>query len=393
MNYLLFDDYRWKQLLPLTYTRPVCEIRTGILTIREKWSLRTGISFSWLTQPYLQEKYPSRLSSDNMIINGGMLPSEEVIRAIEQLKKGEGLYKGETLLAARVSGEDCRDISQINLHKRNYEGEAWLIEFPWDIFVFNHRAIEEDFRLITAHRHSLPASNTNHLIRSERIFIEEGARVECSVLNATEGPIYIGKEAEIMEGSLIRGPFAMGEHAIVKMGAKIYGPVTLGPYCRAGGEISASVMFGYSNKAHDGYLGNAVIGEWCNLGANTNNSNLKNNYAEVKMWSYVKESFIPTGLQFCGLVMGDHSKTGINTMFNTGTVVGVNANIFGAGYPRNFIPSFSWGGPEKMQEYPLNKAIEVAEKVMQRRNVVLTETDKKILQTVFNITKKYRHFS
>jgi UDP-N-acetylglucosamine diphosphorylase/glucosamine-1-phosphate N-acetyltransferase len=264
------------------------------------------------------------------------------------------------------------------------------IENPWDIFSKNGDAIKSDFELVTKGRKSLALSSTNQVIAAENIFVEEGAVVECAILNASTGPIYIGKDAEIMEGSIVRGPFSLGEHSALKLGAKIYGPTTIGPHSKVGGEVNNSVIFGFSNKAHDGFLGNSVLGEWCNIGADSNNSNLKNNYAEVKLWNYNKERFVGTGLTFCGLIMGDHSKCGINTMFNTGTVVGVNANIFGSGFPRNFVASFSWGGAAGFTTYKLKDAFEVASKVFERRSMVFDETEQEILTHVFELTEKYR---
>jgi UDP-N-acetylglucosamine diphosphorylase/glucosamine-1-phosphate N-acetyltransferase len=396
MNYILFDDNRWNHLLPLTYTRPVSEIRIGILTICEKWDKMLNTKCSYYTKDHLAEKFKTVTEAENIVINSGVIPDEQILLAVSKLKIDEGLFKDEMLIAAKVKEnqvfkvvcEDCRKI----IKQVNCTSDIKTISHPWEIFQYNGKAIEDDFKLLTKDRISGTISKTNQVLNPGNIFIESGAHVEFATLNASQGSIYIGTEAEVMEGSLIRGPFALGEHAIVKMGAKIYGPTTIGPHCRVGGEVNNSVFFGYSNKAHDGFLGNAVLGEWCNLGADTNNSNLKNNYTEVKMWNYVSGSFEKTGLQFCGLVMGDHSKTGINTMFNTGTVVGVSANIYGAGYPRNFIPCFSWGGPEKMTVYPMQKAFEVAKAVMSRRGVDFTDVDKKILQEVFSLTAAYRKY-
>nr|MCU0351404.1 glucose-1-phosphate thymidylyltransferase [Flavobacterium sp.] len=272
----------------------------------------------------------------------------------------------------------------------DYNEEGIRIEHTWDIFSKNDTAIREDFELLTEGRTSQPIPKSVNVISPENIFIEKGAKLEFVTLNASTGPIYIGKNAEIMEGSVIRGPFALCEEAQVKLATKVYGATTVGPHCRIGGEVNNSVLFGYSNKGHDGFLGNAVLGEWCNIGADSNNSNLKNNYEEVRLWSYETEGFARTGLQFCGLMMGDHSKCGINTMFNTGTVVGVSANIFGSGFPRNFVPSFSWGGASGFTTYLTKKAFEVAKVVMSRRNVEFTEQDAKILEHVFEETKKYR---
>jgi len=271
-----------------------------------------------------------------------------------------------------------------------YAYDVFTVQHTWDIFSKNERAIKEDFELLTKDRQSQPIPESNNVIAPENVFLEAGAKLEFTTLNASGGPIYIGKNAEIMEGSLVRGPFAICEHATIKMGAKIYGGTTVGPHSKVGGEVNNSVVFGYSNKGHDGFIGNTVIGEWCNLGADTNTSNLKNNYAPVRLWSYETEGFAKTGLQFCGLMMGDHSKCGINTMFNTGTVVGVNANVFGSGFPRNFVPSYSWGGSNGFTTYRTNKAFEVAKVVMARRTLELTMLDEKILEHIFEETKIWR---
>lgn len=393
-HFILFDDRR-TDLLPLTFTRPVADLRVGILTIREKWEKYLQASVTCLTEPYLQEKYPVLIGEDNYFINGSVLPDESLVKAVLELREGEYLVKASTILAAHLMAEQAlhfvNDISRAE-HTVSYDGEIIQLRFTYDIFTLNGKAIEQDFRMLTKGRTSMPLSSTNGVTGIENIFVEEGARVEYAIINASTGPVYIGRDAEIMEGCMIRGPLALCDHAQLKMGAKIYGPTTIGPNCRVGGEVQNVVIWGNSNKAHDGFLGNAVLGEWCNIGADSNNSNLKNNYSEVKLWNYTAEKFLPTGLQFCGLIMGDHSKCGINTMFNTGTVVGVSANIFGAGYPRNFIPSFSWGGYQGLSVYPLPKALETAEKVMLRRNQQLTETDKKILQHIYLITEKYRRF-
>jgi UDP-N-acetylglucosamine diphosphorylase/glucosamine-1-phosphate N-acetyltransferase len=396
INYILFDDQKtWKQLLPLTFTRPISEIRIGILKIKEKWDQFLNSDCSYLTEVYLRDKFKFISGADNIFINSALLPDLELKDNIISLKNNQALYKDSMLLAVRLEKEKAlsfnADLSQ-GCEKRQWAKDILSISFPWDIFGINEKAIIIDFELITKGRKSVPLSKTNNVIRAENIFMETGASVEFATLNASKGPIYIAKNAEIMEGSLVRGPFALGEGSVLKLGAKIYGATTVGPHSKMGGELNNSVIFGYSNKAHDGFLGNSVLGEWCNIGADSNNSNLKNNYAEVKMWSYIKEGFIPTGLQFCGLIMGDHSKCGINTMFNTGTVVGVSANIFGAGYPRNFIPSFSWGGASGLTVFSLNKAFEVAERVMSRRHIPFDEKEMKILENVFNNTIAYRHF-
>lgn len=389
MHYILFDGDRREALLPLTYTRPVSDIRVGILTIRHKWEKYLGGNVGFLTEDYLSEKFPLVSGADNLLIKGSVLPDAALVEAVGKLNKGEALYSGEVLLAYR--GEQVgnpRDIGHFN--KVNYDKEVCEIRNTWDIFSFNGRALEQDFILLTAGRKSVPIPESNHVVNPDRIFLEAGASVEFSMLNASGGPIYIGKDATVMGGSLIRGGFALCENGVVKMGAKIYGPTTAGPFCKIGGEINNAVLFGYSNKGHDGFLGNAVLGEWCNLGADTNNSNLKNNYARVRLWNYQSEGFDQTDLQFCGLIMGDHSKSAINTMFNTGTVVGVSCNIFAAGFPRNFIPSFHWGGTSGFITYLPEKAFEAARVAMARRGVEFSEADQRILLRVFEESKKYR---
>jgi len=395
MNYILFDDYSWDNLLPLTFTRPTSELRIGILTIKEKWEKYLNQSCSYITKDYLSNKFPLNQEEYNILINGSIIPNKPLFKEIEELKPGQTLVKDNDIIAGYLEKQEIeafRNKELRDIEIKEFKGELLKINYPWQIFQHNGEAIKHDFNLLTDGRTSAPLSETNRVTGSDTIFIEEGAVVEFATLNTTKGPVYIGKDAEIMENSSIRGPFAMCEHAVVKMGAKIYGPTTIGPYSKAGGEINNSVFWGYSNKAHDGFLGNSVIGQWCNLGADTNNSNLKNNYAQVKLWNYVEERFLKTSLQFCGLIMGDHSKCGINTMFNTGTVIGVNANIFGEGFPRNFIPSFAWGGTKGFQVYKLNKALQVAETVMKRRDIVLDDTEKKILTEIYNITEKYRNF-
>ena len=381
MNYILFDVNR-ESLFPLTHTRPISEIRIGILSIKEKWAQHLGSQPSTQTVDYLQVKYPLKKESDNVYIHGGVCPNKALVTAIQQLDDGEGLYAGDTLLAYR--NEAHQQVS--------FTEEFTQIEKLWHIFQYNATELQDDYDLLTAGRSSQNLSHTNLVMGSENIFVEEGAKVEGAILNATTGPIYIGKNAELMEGSIVRGPLAMCEHSVLKLGAKIYGATTLGPYCKVGGEVNNSVLMGYSNKGHDGFLGNSVLGEWCNIGADTNNSNLKNNYADVRLWSEQAGRFEKTGLQFCGLIMGDHSKCGINTMFNTGTVVGVSANIFGAGFPRNFVPSFAWGGSAGYSTYELLKVFEVTEKVMVRRGVTFDDTEKAILQQVFELTSKQRNF-
>ena len=389
MNYILFDGTVRNQLLPFTYTRPVADIRIGILTIREKWEKLLGFTTTTVTEDYLSEKYPMVEMEQNIFINASFIPSENLVKIVKSLSENQAVFYDDEPIAFFTSEGQEVDFETYDIVQYS-ENDVLRVEHTWDIFSKNHEAIKRDFKLITKDRESQPIPEMTVAFNKEQIFIEEGAKLPLCSLNATEGPIYIGKYAEIMEGSMIRGPFALCDHATVKMNAKIYTGCTIGPHSKVGGELNNSVIMGYSNKGHDGFLGNAVIGEWCNLGADTNNSNLKNNYTEVRLWDYETEGFAKTGLQFCGLMMGDHSKCGINTMFNTGTVIGVSANIFGSGFPRNFIPSFSWGGSAGMTTYKTNKAFEVAKVVMARRKVEFSEEDAKILEHVFEETAKWR---
>ena len=389
MNYILFDGTVRNALLPFTFTRPVADIRIGILTIREKWEKYLGYTTTTLTEEYLMEKYPMVEMEENIMINASFLPNPILIDMVQNLNPKEAILFGEEIIAFHTF-DTQEDIDFDEYELVEYEGDVLRVENTWDIFAKNDAAIREDFELLTEDRFSQPIPKSVNVIAPENIFIEEGAKLEFVTLNASTGPIYIGKNAEIMEGSVIRGPFALCEEAQVKLATKVYGATTVGPHCRIGGEVNNSVLFGYSNKGHDGFLGNSVLGEWCNIGADSNNSNLKNNYEEVRLWSYETEGFARTGLQFCGLMMGDHSKCGINTMFNTGTVVGVSTNIFGSGFPRNFVPSFSWGGASGFTTYITKKAFETAKIVMSRRHVEFTEQDAKILEHVFEETKKYR---
>ena len=388
MNYILFDGATRNQLLPFTYTRPVADIRIGILTIREKWEKYLKSTTSTITEDYLSAKWPMVELEENIMINGSFLPTGEVVRQIQNLQPGEAIFHEEDIVAFFAYAGQVVDFSECT--SIELDGKAFQLEHTWDIFELNAEAIAADFDFLTNGRKTQPISSTNQVIAPENVFMEEGAKVECAILNASSGPIYIGSNAEIMEGSTIRGPLALCENAVLKMGTKIYGATTIGPNSKAGGEIKNVVLFENSNKGHEGFLGNSVLGEWCNIGADTNTSNLKNNYAEVRLWDYASEKFMPTGLQFCGMMMGDHSKCGINTMFNTGTVVGVSANIFGAGFPRNFIPSFSWGGSGGMTTYKTEKAFEVAEIVMARRGIEFSEEDKAIFEHVFEESKKFR---
>jgi len=391
MNYILFDGTVRNSLLPFTYTKPVADIRVGILTIREKWEKYLGFTSSTFTEEYLEEKFPMVEMEQNIMINASYLPSKALVEVIKNLKENQAVFKNEEVIAFFTS-DSQEEVNFENYEQIDFNFDLLQIKNTWDIFSLNDQAISDDFELITAGRKSEPIPEGVQCINEKNIFIEEGATILFSILNANEGPIYIGKDSLVMEGSLIRGPFSLGDKSVVKMGSKIYGATTVGPFCTVGGEVKNSVLMAYSNKGHEGYLGNSVIGEWCNLGADTNNSNLKNNYAEVRLWSYEKEGFAKTGLQFCGLIMGDHSKCAINTMFNTGTVVGVSANIYGSNFPRNFIPSFSWGGALGYTTYQVNKAEQTASLVLKRKGLELNEMDQRIFQHVFEETKKYRNF-
>jgi UDP-N-acetylglucosamine diphosphorylase/glucosamine-1-phosphate N-acetyltransferase len=358
------------------------------MTIREKWERYLGQPTSTLTESYLRKKYPISREDDNIMINGSVCPNKDLVDEILSLKTGEVLYFSDAIIAMRLHSVELDNLDEGNVDKVNIvETKSRIIKIhhTWDIFSMNGQELINDYLLLTSKRKSEPLSKSNHVM-GDRIFLEKGAKVECCVINSDTGPVYIGKDAEIMEGSLIRGPFSLGDHSTVKMGAKIYGPTTIGPHCKVGGEISNSVFLGYSNKAHDGFMGQSVIGEWCNIGADTNTSNLKNTYENIKLWNFADQTFVETGLQFCGLIMGDHSKCGINTMFNTGTVVGVNANVFGPGYQRNYIPSFAWGGTSGYKAYNIDRAVSVAKKVYERRNLEFDQTEEDILRDVYQLT-------
>lgn len=388
MNYILFDGAVRNQLLPFTYTKPVADLRFGILTLREKWEKFLQTTTTTVTEEYLSERWPMVELEINTMINAAVCPSESLVEQIKNLKEQQVLTFEDTYIAFIAKEEEEIDLDSFQEIAVNEK--PLMIEHTWDLFSKNDQAIQADFDLLTQDRISAEIPDSVFCINKEQIFVEEGAKLTMASLNASNGPIYIGENAEVMEGCAVRGPFALCEHATLKMGAKIYGATTVGPHSKVGGEVNNSIIMGYSNKGHDGFLGNSVLGEWCNIGADSNNSNLKNNYAEVRLWDYETERFAPTGLQFCGLMMGDHSKCGINTMFNTGTVIGVSSNIFGAGFPRNFVPSFSWGGSSGTTTYKTSKAFEVAEKVMQRRNIEFTDEDKAILEHVFEETQQYR---
>ena len=381
MKIQLVDGKHRSHLLPLTYTRPVAELRCGIITIAEKYTKR-GHEIGYGTEAYLNSKYPS--IEAEVLVSGSVCPTDAFLEAAAGLSTGQALIQGDELLAFK--GEKWEDEPSEIIP---FSGALNLITRPWDIWSKNASELNLDFDLLTKDRFSAPIDATNTVI-GDRVFLEEGAKATASILNATSGPIYLAKNAEIMEGCIVRGGLALGESSALKMGAKIYGATTLGPHCKVGGEVNNSVIIGYSNKGHDGFLGNSALGEWCNLGADTNNSNLKNNYDEVKAWSYVDGRFAKTGQQFCGLIMGDHSKSGINTMFNTGTVVGVSANVYGAGFPRNFIASFTWGGPQGTMEYRIDKALDTADRMMKRRGLEVNEVEKAILEQVYALSAEYR---
>ena len=394
MNIILSDLQCRTQLLPLTFTKPTALLRIGIDTIEQKWKHYLKGNFSYHTANYLQDSFPLIIKDDNWVLNSAIIPTQALSEAVKYLDSGASLVNENTWIATRISKDDFVDFLKSgapNNEEISYSNPLTVINRPWDLFKNNAKQIEADFDRITAKRTSAKAHPTATLINSERIFIEEGASVVNCSLNASDGAIYIAKNAKVLDGALIRGPFALCEHAQVNMGAKIRDASTIGPHCKVGGEINNSILMGYSNKGHDGFLGNSVLGEWCNLGADTNTSNLKNNYSNVRVWSYAENDSINTNQQFCGLIMGDHSKCGINTMFNTGTVVGVSANIYGGDFPPKFIPSFSWGGSSGFVEYELNKAFETAERVMDRRNVALTSQMKSVLSHIFENSKKYRN--
>ena len=393
MEFILFDSTDRDRLLPFTHTRPVADIRCGILTMRDRWEKHLGKSTSTLTENYLQKIFPFNGGNDNVYINGAVFANAGLNTAIHNLDKGFALVKGDLVIAARLA-ESIDNITGFHkyvktLPTREFTGDIYAIKNIWDIFSLNDRAIRDDYAFLTKGRNSAPIPEGITVTGKEHLFIEEGAKIYAGcIINAATGPVYIAKDTEILEGTMIRGPFAMDEHAVIKMGAKIYGATTIGPGCKVGGEINNAVFFANSNKAHDGYLGNAVIGEWCNLGADTNCSNLKNNYDEIKIWDEAANKSVKTGLIFCGLLMGDHSKCSINSMFNTGTVAGVSCNIFGGGFPEKFISSFSWGGSDGVTTYDFNRAMETANRMMGRRNKKLSEAEIELYRYIYDHYRK-----
>jgi UDP-N-acetylglucosamine diphosphorylase/glucosamine-1-phosphate N-acetyltransferase len=397
MQIVLFDSPKYKRFLPLAFTRPIADFRWGILTIKEKWEKFTGLNTSCLTQDYLNKKFKHKIKGESLYINAQLLPwGAGFNHEIKNLKPNQKLLYSNGELLALNSPQPIESLSDLHTFSAQCEPlqakeEYFSLERPWDLFSQNARELENDFELLTKGRTSEPIPQGNTII-GNKIFLEKGAKISSSIINTATGSVYLDKDAEIMEGCIVRGGLALGEGAQLKMGAKIYGASTFGPHCKVGGEVNNSILFGYSNKGHDGFLGNSVLGEWCNLGADTNNSNLKNNYSHVKVWSYESEMYANTQLQFCGLLMADHAKSGINTMFNTGTTVGVASNVFGSDFPPKFIPSFSWGGASGFETFRIEKAFEMAEKMCERRGVPFTDIDKEIFRHIFSLTEKYRQF-
>jgi UDP-N-acetylglucosamine diphosphorylase/glucosamine-1-phosphate N-acetyltransferase len=393
-NFILFDDQSCISLRPLTFFRPVSAIRIGILTIYEKWEKYLGKPVSFLTEMYLQEKFFLKVGIDNFLINGSILPNPELIAEILSLEADTSLILDDIVVALHVTAENLNHFRQgitPELHSRQSKTNFLKINNTWDIFGNNKKAIVDDYELITNKRRSAKISQTNQVL-GNNLFVEEGVSIECSSINTLKGPVYIGKNAEVMQGCHIEGPVSLGDHSLLKMGTLVYKGTTIGPWCKAGGEINNSVMFGYSSKAHDGFLGDSVIAEWCNMGAGSTTSNLKNNYESVKQWSYKESKFVSTGLQFCGLVLGDHCKTGISSMFNSGTTAGVCSNIFGVNYHRNFIPSFVWGGNSGFRKHKLKEAMETAKAVYNRRGIPFNAIEENIFTKVFDLTSENRLF-
>ena len=396
MNIILFDSPRRVELLPLTHTRPVGDLRIGILTIAEKWARRLGGAVSYLTENYLAPLYPLVTSERNVLLNGAFLPTVPLLSFLRELAVNTAYFHEGELIAAELNaaavqryatdgsldGIEVKDLPHLPLFE---------VRHPADLFTQNGRALTDDFEVLVAGNESAPLPPSNLLIGpADQLFLEEGVSIQGCTINCTTGPVYIARDAVILEGSQLRGPIAINAGAVVKMGTRIYGATTIGPQCKVGGEINNVIFQANSNKGHDGFLGNAVIGAWCNLGAGTNASNLKNDYGNVKVYSYTEQAMRATGLQFHGLVMGDHSKCGINTMFNTGTVVGFSCNVFGAGFPPTFLPSFTWGGAEGLQPYRLDKAMDTGERVMARRGQLFGQDERRMFTEVFRRSAGYR---
>jgi len=388
-NTILFDGPERSQLLPFTYIRPVAELRIGIDTLREKWEAFLGQECSFATQNYLSSKYQLHNADLNYFINPTYIPTRSLAIQVKNLKENQVLIFDSNPVAFCTTNSilpsDTSGFNEIDV-----EQELIQIKNCSDLFVHNAEVLAQDFKRLTRDRMSQVLGDTNRVINPEQVFVEPGARVSCAILNASEGPIFIGADAQIMEGSMLRGPLAICKNSVVKMGAKIYGGTTIGPNAKVGGELNNVLFLGNSNKGHDGFLGNAVIGEWCNIGAATDASNLKNNYSKIRIWNYVSENFTKTELQFCGLLMGDYSRCGIHSMFNTATVIGVNSNVFGTGFPRTFIPSYSYGGAQGFQTYAFAKAMESNNAMMERKGSKLTDHDIQILETIFDTTAVWR---
>ena len=388
MKVTFFDvPSTWRQLLPITFTRPCAELRVGILTLREKWTRRLQADeWFYQTEEYLQEKYSA--GNTDFWINGAAVATDALANQVSSLKQGEGLFSGSTCIAAHTSRFSTDSLSGL---KRIEASEVLIIDRPYYLFLHAAAEIRNDLPLITAGRESSPITDPHTIVYGEEnVFIEEGVTMQAAIIDATTGPVYLARGVVVNPGAILRGSLAVGENTIISMGAKLRGDNSFGPNCKVGGEISNSAILGNSNKSHDGYLGNAVIGEWCNLGADSNCSNLKNNYSSIRVWNYDLNEFESTGLKFCGLTMGDHSKCGINTMFNTGTVVGVSSNVFGSDFPEKFIPSFAWGSKGNWTTYHLEKAFETAENVIGRRNLTLDPSEKSILKAIFERSQRYR---
>ena len=408
MNLIFFDlPDRREALKPFTLTRPVATLRVGILTLHEKWERRLKLrgvtaQTSYLTEAYLNEKYPLTVAADNVLINAAVYPAEILVQQVIALSPGQVIEHQGALVAARCSREALGHLTTEFVRQNSYatvaesvrqdqfskvvseNPDATMLRHPWDIFTHNEEQIRQDYALVTHQRTSQEIADPyTRVYRPDQVFLEEGAVIRAAIINAEDGPVYIGRDATVHENAVIKGPCAVLENSHVNIGSKIREATTIGPNCKVGGEVKNAVFFANSNKGHEGFVGNSVVGEWCNFGADTNTSNLKNNYQSVRMWSYAKGAYEDTGLQFCGLLMGDHSKCSINTMFNTGTVVGVFANIFGAGFPAKFVPSFTWGGGQQHDTYHFDKAMEVYERVLQRRGKRLPDDEVAILRHVY----------
>lgn len=396
MALCFFDDHRRQHFFPLALSRPVADIRFGVRNVAETWSDILNQTFCFHSSQELMSCFPSPKNEVQLCINGRLVPDRALVNAFSQMQPGDVVFNGDNLVAACILPNDLPKLLQQGtphpeMNVIEMEDEFVLLNDITDVFALNDKAIELDFELLSRGKVSAAVDPTCMIIGDpEKVFIEEGASVEGCFLNTKGGPIYIGSNATIMEASVIHGPFGLGDNATIKAGAKIYGATTIGPWCKIGGEVSNSLFQAYSNKGHDGFVGNSLVGAWCNFGADTNTSNLKNNYGPVKIWDYAQDEYRNTGLTFCGLLMGDHSKCSINTMFNTGTTVGVSCNIFGSAFPPKFVPSWSWGGAEGLATYDFDKSILTAERMMLRRKEELSDQDIALLRHIYDNTSKYR---